>query len=150
MDEELQKHLRHQFFVSLATATRDGRPHTCPKLLLKFGDETVYLIDYLIAHSFDNIKSNPRVCITTFNVDEVLGYHLFGKAQIIEEGSEYKKLLAEWDEKQIKVAADQVVETVKGSTQMKSFKFTFLKPVVIYKIRVTSVDKIDSKGLIEE
>lgn len=150
MDDGLRTHLKHQQFVSLATATRDGRPHASPKLLLKYDDKTLHLIDYLVAHTSENIHKNPYVCVTTFNIDEVFGYHIFGKAEIIPEGETYKKLMAEWEQKQIRLAADQVVETVKGSKHIKSFKFTFLKPVMIYKINISCIEKIDSKGLFND
>ena len=146
---EAKLFLNKQQFLTTGTVDRQGKPHVSPKLLLKAAEKYIYIADYQVKSTYNNLKINPNISVCSFNIVEVFGYHIYGKAQIIERGTMYKNLLRDWQEGQTSRQVDKIIEDVRGECNMRSLKLTFLKPVVIYKVKISSVQKVDSRGLLE-
>jgi general stress protein 26 len=142
--EELSHHLRKQQFVNMATSTPDGKPHVSPKLYFKNEGSVIYLIEQMKDSAMKNVRANPFVAVSTFDIKEVTGYFVYGRAEITDQGPENKSLLEEWKSKQTKVVADQVVEDVRGEKNIKSIKLAFLPPIAFYKISIDSIEKLDA------
>jgi general stress protein 26 len=141
--------LKKQSFVSLGTADLGGIPHVSPKLFLKTDSKNIYLIDHLIGVSYDNIKKNPRVAVSAFNIEKARGYNFYGKAEVLKQGNDFKKLLSQWEQRQTSIAATEVIQSVRHQGSLMSYKFTLLKPVHIYRIFVTKVILSNANGVLK-
>ena len=51
-------------FVELATADKAGKPNSAPKFFLKTNGKIVYLIDYSIGKTAENLKENSKVSLS--------------------------------------------------------------------------------------
>lgn len=148
LEKKLSYFLKKQQFVNLATADKQGNPYSSPKILLKYKDNILYLIDYLVGKSAKNIGENKNVSVATFDIEEMKGFHVYGKIEVIPEGDEFDSLLVDWGNRQDKMAAIKVSESVAGKKNMRSMKLTFLKPIEIYKIHVESIDFVTANGVL--
>lgn len=148
LKEKLLSFLKGQQFVTLGSSTPEGSPHASPKIFLKMEGKNIYLIDYLVGVSFENIKANKEVSISTFDIQEVKGFHVYGQASILRNGPEYEALLKEWDVRQTQTTAKNISEVVRGEKNKKVFKLTFKKPVEIYKIKIKRIDFVNTQGVL--
>ena len=148
LKQKLFYFLRDQEFVTLGTADPGGSPHVSPKLFLKMEENDIYLIDFLVGNSLKNIRQNKKVSVSTFDMENVKGYHVYGTASVIDHDSEFQGLLSEWDRRQTKMATEKVSQTVHGRQNIRSLKLTFLKPVRIYKITIEKIDFVSSQGVL--
>ncbi|MDP8213216.1 MAG: pyridoxamine 5'-phosphate oxidase family protein [Candidatus Zapsychrus exili] len=147
LEKKLGYFLRKQHFVTLGTANYEGCPHVSPKIFLKFKDKYLYLVDHIIDSSYKNIKENRKVSISTFDMKEVKGFHIYGIASVLKVGKEFEKLLGDWHKKQTQMTARSISDNVSGKKNIRSLKLTFLKPIEIYKIKINRIDLISSEGV---
>lgn len=148
LENKLRYFLRNQQFVTLGIANFNGSPHVSPKLLLKYANKKLFLIDFLVASSYRNIKENNNVSVSTFDIEQVKGFHLYGQATIVQSGAEYESLLDEWVKRQNKMAADYICSKVGKRKNMLSLALTFVKAVKIYKIKIEKMEFVNAKGVL--
>ncbi len=148
IEKKLKKFLKNQQFVTLGTASVKGSPHVSPKIFLKCEENYLYLIDYMAGTSLKNIRQNKRVSVSTFDVEKVQGFHIYGRVRVLDRGKEYESLLKFWNEKQTRLAASRVVASVRGKKNLGSMKLIFQKPVKIYKIRISRIVFAGTKGVL--
>jgi predicted pyridoxine 5'-phosphate oxidase superfamily flavin-nucleotide-binding protein len=68
---------------SLATASKDGDPHVIPVGFGKvLSDDELLLVDVFMKKTLENIKSNPRVAVSVWDMESLKGYEFKGKARI--------------------------------------------------------------------
>jgi len=125
IEKKLYNFIRNQEFVTLSTVNYNGSPHVSPKLFLKMEKEYIYLLDYLVGTTFENLKENNKVSISTFDIQDVKGFHIYGKASILESGPRYDKLMTEWNERQLKMATEKVSQAVRGTQNIRSLKLAY-------------------------
>ncbi|MCX6353536.1 MAG: pyridoxamine 5'-phosphate oxidase family protein [Candidatus Aureabacteria bacterium] len=142
--EAFENHVAIQIFATLGTCTKEAKPHNSPKIILEFKKPFLYLVDYHRGYSYNNIQENPCVSVSTFNLSKMTGFHLYGKAEIIEKGPVYERLINKFQERKILLCTHEVVEAVKGQAGMKLKNFICLGPVLVYKIRVTKIISIQA------
>jgi len=82
--KRVNEFLKKRAFLNVATASLDGKPNNISKLILKVEDNFIYLIDYSIGRTYNNIKMNPRVSLSFFDVDNLSGFQINGPVQLIE------------------------------------------------------------------
>ena len=92
-------------FISVASCDLEGRPNAAPKFLLKVEANYIYLVDYIIGRTFRNINVNPRVSLSFFDNNTLLGYQINGNVQIIDRGPEYQSALDDLQRKEIDLSA---------------------------------------------
>ena len=56
--------LKAREFVTVATASKGGKPNSAYKLLLKIDGGIVYFIDYSIGKTAENLRVNPEVSLS--------------------------------------------------------------------------------------
>ena len=49
-----------------------------------------------------------------------------------------------WDQRQIALATQRVIERVRDRQQARSLKMAFLKPKVFYQVSVTHIEKVEA------
>lgn len=141
--------LKAREFVAVATADKEGKPNSSPKLLLKIDERIVYFIDYSIGKTFENLKVNPEVSLSFIDIDSLFGYKLNGKAEIIEKGRIYDECLKELREKEIKLSAERVIKGVRGSKLHKDFELEIPERFLVYKIKIEEGCEITPIGAIK-
>lgn len=136
-------------FVVLATADAAGKPNSAPKFLLKADGLTVYLIDYSIGRTAENIKANPRVSLSFIEMDSLMGYRLNGEARIVRDGGAYDDCMKELREKQVDLTSKRIIEGVRKDRSFKTYELSLSDRILIYKIDIKEGCGIWLSGEIE-
>ena len=144
--KEIIDFLGHQMFLFIGTSDKRGRPHTSAKPLLKIEDNYIYLVDFVVGRTYKNIKRNPKISLSAINENKVIGYQLYGKAEVVEKGNEFRGLAQEMSRKQIKLATERVVQGVRKSRSNLVDELISLKTVSILKIKIKEVSQIKPNG----
>lgn len=141
--------LKQRQYLSIASCDFKGRPNVAPKFLLKIEDNFIYLIDYVVGRTFENLKINPRVSLSTMNTDALKGYQINGSVEIIEKGQFYDTILDELKNKEISLATERIIKGVQQGKKHESFELTFPERIAVFKIKIEEVIEIDSSGKLQ-
>ena len=144
--KDLSKLLNQKEFISVATSDLQGEPNAAPKMLLKSDGENIYLVDYTIGKTWENLKVNPKISLSLSDVDSLKGYKIDGNVEIIEEGSLYDELFREVKEKQIVLSVDRVLEGVRRKRTHKNFELGIPDKFVVFKVKVQEITEIGPQG----
>ena len=144
--EKIKTLLRKRSFISIATADPQGEPHAVPKFLLKIEGGFVYLVDYAIAKTVDNIRRNPRACLSLMDLDDLEGYRLSGSVSLIEEGAEYENLLKEFEKRLIQMSATRLIEGMKSGKANEHFELEIPNKVIVIRVRIEEAVKVGRQG----
>ena len=134
--------------MPLATADKEGRPNSAPKLLLKIDGRLVYFIDYSIGKTVENLKVNPVVSMSFVEATSLLGYRLNGTVEIIDKGKVYDECLKELREKEIRLSAERIVKGVQASKPHKDFELGIPERFLVYKVKIKEGCEISPRGVI--
>lgn len=149
MTEEIKNFLKRREFINVGTCDFQGRPNVVPKFLVKIEKDCVYLADHVFGKTWENLKINPRVSLATVNIDTLVGYQINGKAEIIDKGDEYLKILEDLSKKQIDLSVERVIKSIHSEKKDKSFELVFPERVVIFKVKVTEIVQVWPSGKLE-
>ena len=149
MNKKLIQLLSEREFVSVATCNFDGRPNAAPKFLLKFHDNFIYLVDYIIGRTFHNLKVNPRASISFMDTNSLVGYQLNGKVEVIESGPEYEIFVKELFQREIDLSARRIVEGVTKGKSHEGYELTISDNIVIFKVKVEEIVEMSSSGVLK-
>lgn len=144
--EGLSRLLRKREFVSFATADKKGQPNAAPKLLLKFEKPFVYLIDYTVARTVDNLRINPKAALSLMDLENLEGYRMSGHAEIIERGEAFKRFAKELEKKLIQLSADRVIEGSRTGKKFSHYELEIPDKFVVIKFKIEEVVKIGTRG----
>jgi len=135
--------IQKQGFVIVSTLDENGSIHSSAKGVVDVEEPgQVYLIDLYKAKTFDNLKKNPTITITSINEHVFKGYSLKGQAEIIEREKIEDKIIREWERKVINRVTKRLIKNIKrdkGSTLHPESKFPHPK----YLIKVEIQDIVD-------
>jgi uncharacterized protein len=82
---EIKHYIDKSILCWLATVSKDLEPNVSPKELFTYTDDTTLLIANIASpQSANNIKTNPKVCVSFIDVLVQKGYKVKGNAKIIE------------------------------------------------------------------
>ncbi|MDP8252910.1 MAG: pyridoxamine 5'-phosphate oxidase family protein [Candidatus Kaelpia aquatica] len=146
IEAKLKELFQNVTFIDVASCDFKGRPNVAPKFLLKYVGNLIYLIDYIIGRTYDNLRINPRVSLPAMNFDTLNGYQINGEGEILESGTEYDKLTKELREKIKRLSVDRIIEGLKSEKIHDSFEIVFSKKVVIFKVKVEEIVEIGPTG----
>jgi predicted pyridoxine 5'-phosphate oxidase superfamily flavin-nucleotide-binding protein len=133
-------------FISVASCDLEGRPNAAPKFLLKVEASHIYLVDYILGRTFSNLKANPRVSLSFFDNNTLLGYQINGNVQIIDRGPEYQSALDDLQRKEIDLSAARIIEGVIKGQAHKNYELVTSQQFVILKIKAEEIVQIHSTG----
>jgi predicted pyridoxine 5'-phosphate oxidase superfamily flavin-nucleotide-binding protein len=146
LTEKISGFLRKREFVSVATCDFNGHPNAAPKLFLKSENNFIYLIDYTIGRTWENLKINPKVSLSFMDMESLWGYQVNGVNQIIEQGKEYENVLKELNQREIDLATKRIIEGVTSGRSHKNFELAIPKRFIVFKIKIEEVVEIGPKG----
>jgi len=146
LNKRLFEFLKKRTFLNVGTSTLDGKPNNVSKLLLKAENNHIYLVDYSIGRTYSNLKLNPRVSLSFFDLDKLVGYQINGPVEIIEKGVEYDKIKSELTEKEISLATERIIKGVSTGQSHESFEFAPPRHFVIFKIKIEEIAEVGYSG----
>ena len=146
MNKKVLELLKAREFVSVATCDLQGRPNAAPKFILKLENNSIYLVDYIIGRTFQNIKVNPRVSISFIDSNALMGYQLNGSVEIIGNGQEYDSLVKDLSRKELELSTRRIIEGVTKGKSHEGFELGMSEKFVILKVKIEEVVEIASSG----
>ncbi len=144
--EKVSSLLKHRHFLSIATADKNCEPHSVPKILFKIENGVFYLADHAIAKTVENLRVNPRACMSFMDLENLEGYRLSGAAELVESGPAFEKMMKEFDKKLIQISADRVIEGMKTGKRSQHFELEITSKVIFIKIKIEEIVRIGSQG----
>ena len=144
--EELKKFLLTKEFVSAGTSDLSGQPNAVPKYIIKIDSGFIYLADYVIGKTFQNLKVNPKISLSTIDMKTLEGWRINGIVRIMTKGAQYKRLSKTMIELEVHNTARRVIEDVRGIQKHNFYEVAFPKKVVIFKVKCESITRIGITG----
>ena len=141
--------LKKREFISIASCDFEFRPNVAPKFLLKIEDNFIYLIDYVVGRTYENLKVNPKVSLSVMDVDMLKGYQINGNVEIIEQGALYEELLNELKNKEISLATERIIKGVQLGKKHESFEVAAPERISVFKVKIEEIVEIDSSGRLQ-
>lgn len=138
--------LKDREFVSVASCNLTGQPNAAPKFLLKIENNFVYLVDYTIGRTWENLQVNPRISISFSDIDSLNGYQVNGSVEIIDEGPEYKRIVKELHDKEISLSSKRIVEGIYRGKRHENFELVIPEKFVILKVKIEESVEIGLRG----
>ena len=138
--------LKKREFVHLATATKDGDPNAAPKFLLKVEKPHIYLLDYSYGRTYKHLKENPRASLSFMDMDDLKGYRIYGKVELIEKGKDYKALAKEVEKKVIRLSAERVIEGSRTGKRYEHYELEIPDKFVVIKFKIEETTTIGTNG----
>jgi predicted pyridoxine 5'-phosphate oxidase superfamily flavin-nucleotide-binding protein len=142
--------LKKREFVNVATCDFECRPNVSPKFFLKLEGKYIYLIDYALGKTLDNLTCNPRVALTVMDTDSLTGYQMYGRVRIVRRGPLFAKKLKELRKKAITLSAKRIAEGVRREEKHEMFELNFPDQVVVYKIEVGETVEVLANGQLKK
>jgi len=68
---------------AVATATKDGEPHVIPVAFGKvLSEDELLVVDVFMKKTLENIKANPKIAVSAWDMESLKGYEFRGSAKI--------------------------------------------------------------------
>lgn len=138
--------LKDREFLTIATADKAGLPNAAPKFLLKLDLPHIYLVDYTIAQTAENLRTNPRASLALMDIENLQGYRLRGSVALVESGAEFKRLAEELQKKIVRLSADRVIEATHTGKKYSHFELEIPDEFIVIKFKAEDVAKIGARG----
>jgi len=149
MTEKMAELLEKKEFMSVASSDLRCEPNAAPKFLIKVKDDCIFLADYVMGKTYRNLKVNPKVSVSTVDLDTLEGYQINGTAEILDHGPEYDGLCDAMKEKKIRHTVQRFIESVRGVKNYEKFETALPDKIVVFKITCRAVVKIGASGELE-
>lgn len=149
LSSELHDLIKEREFISVATCDPHGNPNAAPKFLLRAEKNHIYLIDYTIGKTWENLQINPRISLSISDKETMKGYKINGVVEFIEEGDSFKRLGEEFNDKLLRLSVERVLEGVQTRRPHKTFEVGVPKKFVIFKVTIQEVVEIGPYGQLE-
>jgi predicted pyridoxine 5'-phosphate oxidase superfamily flavin-nucleotide-binding protein len=144
--ENLKYFLKSKEFLYAATAAKDGRPSVAPKFLIKAEEDHIYLADFVLGRTYENLKVNPRISVSVIDREDLVGHQMNGHAQILESGDEFDAVAKDLNKREAHFSAGRIIERVQQDKKSNHFEVAFPKRYVIFKIEIEEIVNIESTG----
>ena len=146
LPKELVDLLEKREFISVATCDFNGRPNAAPKFILKIESNRMYLVDYTIGTTWQNLKVNPRISMSLVDTRTLKGYQLNGIVKILTRGKLYDKMRKEMMDKEIRLTTQHIIDEVRGEPTHETFEILISEKFVIFEVKLDEVVEMDIHG----
>jgi uncharacterized pyridoxamine 5'-phosphate oxidase family protein len=117
LSEDIIKFFHNQGFVIVSTIDQHGTPHNSCKGIVKISRSGyIYLLDLYRARTYDNLKRDPRISITSVDEHKFRGYCLKGKAKVILAENLKSKIITEWENRITKRISRRLIRNIHGES----------------------------------
>ena len=149
INKETKALIESREFISVASCDLEARPNAAPKFLLKVEASYIYLVDYIIGKTFRNLKINPRVSLSFFDNNTLVGYQLNGEVQIIDSGPEYLAALNDLARKEIDLSTTRIIDGVIKGQAHQAYEVAASGQFVILKVKVEEIVQMQPSGRLQ-
>jgi predicted pyridoxine 5'-phosphate oxidase superfamily flavin-nucleotide-binding protein len=146
LSKKVAEFLKDREFISVATCDFKGWPNAAPKFLLKVEDKFIYLVDYSLSKTWENLNLNPKVSLSFVDTDTLKGYQINGPVEIIEKGQVFDKMLSELKEKEISLSAERIIKGLHRERSHEVFEVGMSEKLAIFKVAIEEITEISPKG----
>ncbi len=133
-------------FLSVATCSPNGHPNAAPKFFLKIEGRYLYLIDYTLGRTWENIRVHPYVSISFMDTEALIGYQVNGVVKLIDSGEEFEKIFKELLQKEVDLSTRRIIEGVTKGEKHKNFELAISNKFVILKVIIKEIVAIGTNG----
>src|SRR3990167_3387914 len=134
--------LKNRAFVSVATADKSGNPNAAPKFLLKIDKRFVYLIDYTMGRTAENLKANPKASLSFMDIDNLVGYRIDGMVSLIDKGPEFKQISGQLRQRLIELSAGRIIEASRSGKKSTRYEIEIPEKFIAFKIKINHAVEI--------
>ena len=145
----INKLLKIKEFVLIGTANREAKPNVAPKFLVKIDRNFIYLADYVIGKTWQNLKVNPFASISFIDFEHLIGYQVNGPVELLTSGAEFDAIVKDIKSREVSLAVKRIVEGIQRGKKHSHFEFSFLKKGVVFKVKIEEVVEISSNGKVQ-
>lgn len=149
LSKELLNLFDKREFIGVATCDFKGHPTAAPKFILKVESGRIYLVDYTVSKTWENLKTNPRISMSLIDPMTLKGYQVNGNVKILSKGKLYKKLCEEMTDKEVRLTAQHIIDEVRGNPAHETFEILMSERFVIFEVTVGEVVELDIQGKIK-
>lgn len=149
MNNKAAQLLKSREFVSVATCDLQGRPNAAPKFILKVENNFIYLVDYIVGRTSQNLRVNPRISISFMDNNTLMGYQLNGSVEIINKSQEYEALVKDLSQKELELSTRRIIEGVTKGKPHEGFELNLSETFVIFKVKIEEIVEIASSGTLK-
>lgn len=142
LTKTVNEFLKTRVFVSVATCDLRGNPSAAPKLILKIDGNFIFLVDYALSKTYDNLKCNPRISLSFSDSDNLKGYQINGSVELIEQGRIYEEFSVELNQKEVSLSTDRIIKGINSGKHHENFEVAIPKKFVIFKVKIEEVVEI--------
>ena len=121
-DDEIRNFVNFQKLGYVATVSSDGAPNLSPKgTIVILDDSRLVFANIRSPQTVENLTKNPSIEINVIDPFSRMGYRFKGIANILSDGSDFKKILDYFEKKGIKSKiSDIIVVDVKSFSKVTS------------------------------
>jgi uncharacterized protein len=121
-DDEIRNFVNFQKLGYVATVSSDGSPNLSPKGTIAILDDSrLVFANIRSPQTIENLTKNPSIEINVIDPFSRMGYRFRGMANILSDGSDFKKILDYFEKKGIKSKiSDIIVVDVKSFSKVTS------------------------------
>jgi|TARA_B110001454_G_scaffold136313_1_gene126689 predicted pyridoxine 5'-phosphate oxidase superfamily flavin-nucleotide-binding protein len=121
-DDEIRNFVNFQKLGYVATVSSDGAPNLSPKgTIVILDDSRLVFANIRSPQTVENLTKNPSIEINVIDPFSRMGYRFKGIANILSDGSDFKKILDYFEKKGIKSKiSDIVIVDVKSFSKVTS------------------------------
>ncbi len=109
-----------QNFVIASTLDAEQKIHCSAKGIAGIEPEgKIYLIDLYFARTFENLRRNPTLSLTSVDEHVFTGYTLKGKGEIVAREKIAAGIVKSWEEKVVQRVSTRVIKNIQTDKQGK-------------------------------
>ncbi|MGE5309007.1 MAG: pyridoxamine 5'-phosphate oxidase family protein [Deltaproteobacteria bacterium] len=149
LSESLRQFLRTAEFLYVATVYDGGKPYVAPKFLISVECDTLFLADFVLGKTWDNLSRQPVLSLAVLNYDTLEGFQLNGTARLLRKGKEYDRLIGLLEQREISLTADRVLASLEANRKSKMVEIAFPKDFGIIRADIGDILTIGCGGKLE-
>jgi len=128
--------------INVATASLAGKPSISLKSVVGVDREEglIFFMDLYDGVTGSNLRENPEICISVFDVGKLVGYRFVGVAEIHTSGELFDRMFSSWQEKRRRMISGRIQENIRRGYSPGRSEASFPEPRKLISIKVKKVD----------
>ena len=115
-------------------------------MVLDIDQAYIYLVDYSVGKTLENLKINPRVSIFFSDPEELKGYKINGTVEILDGKRINKKMMEKIEDRKVFLSVERVIRGIRQNKRHKHFELGIPQEFVVYKVKVEEITEIGPQG----
>jgi len=137
-------------FIHVCTCDHSGIPNAAPKFFLKLENKVIYLVDYTLGKTYENLQINKRVSLSFMNFETLMAYRVNGMAEVIGAGSEYESIVNELHKKEVELSVTRILEGLREEKKHTSFEIALPQKIIILKVPIEEITEFGIEGELQK